>query len=123
MVWGTGVDLIEIQRIQAAAQRNSRFLNRVFTPEELEYCLAKQNPWPHLAARFAVKEAGIKVFAGRASLPLREIGLVKDGPIPLVRLSGSAAQAAQELGISDFKVSIAHSRELAIAMVIGISQG
>ena len=63
MIRGLGIDLVEIERIrQAHARFADRFLTRVFLPDEIAYCLAKRDPHPSLAARFAAKEAVSKAF-------------------------------------------------------------
>ena len=63
MIVGTGVDIAEVERIQAAVERfGDRFLRRVFTPAEVRYCMAKPNSAERLAARFAAKEAGMKAI-------------------------------------------------------------
>jgi len=64
MILGIGTDIIEIHRIKDAVERNGdRFLNRVFTEKELEYCMSKGNKYQHLAARFAAKEAISKALS------------------------------------------------------------
>ena len=61
MVLGVGIDIIEIQRIIKSVERyGDRFLDKVYTTIELEYCLSKFNKFQHLAARFAAKEAVYK---------------------------------------------------------------
>ena len=63
MIVGTGVDIAEVGRIQAAVKRfGDRFLKRVFTPDEVRYCMGKPNAAERLAARFAAKEAGMKAI-------------------------------------------------------------
>ena len=63
MIIGTGIDIVEISRIRRAVERHGdRFLKRVFTADEREYCLARRFPEQHLAARFAVKEAALKAL-------------------------------------------------------------
>ena len=67
MIVGSGIDLVEISRIQQSVQRfGQRFLNRVYTPSEQAYCLRKRNSAESLAARFAAKEAGARAGAGQA---------------------------------------------------------
>jgi len=123
LVQGTGVDIIEIDRIKAAAEQNQRFLGRIFTTAELNYCHKRTNPWPCLAARFAAKEAVIKAFPGSGSSPsFQEIEIVKDGRAPKVRLHGLAAELARQAGVS-FTITISHSREYAIAMALAVNAG
>jgi holo-[acyl-carrier protein] synthase len=116
----TGIDLIEIERIEQAIQRHGeRFLQRVFTPAEL----AEAGGSPaSLAARFAAKEATAKALGtGIGPVSWLEIEVLRacDQP-PTLRLSGAAAQRASELGLTEWAVSLSHARTHAIANVIAI---
>lgn len=63
MILGTGIDLIEVSRIQTAYEKHGeRFLGRILRPEEIAYCMSHKRPGPFLAARFAAKEAISKAF-------------------------------------------------------------
>lgn len=120
MVYGTGIDIIEINRIRTAAEQNRWFLNRIFTTAELDYCWRRTNPWPCLAARFAAKEAVIKAFPGSGgSLSWQDIEIVKDGKAPKVRLHGLAAERARQAGVF-FTITLSHSREYAVAMALAV---
>jgi holo-[acyl-carrier protein] synthase len=117
----TGIDLVQVHRIeQSIAQYGERFLARIFTPDERAYCGARA---PQLAARFAAKEAVSKVLGvgiqHRDGVGWREIEIVSNAHgQPAIRLSGRAARRATELGIAYFSLSISHTREHAIAMVV-----
>lgn len=64
MIYGIGIDIIEIERIEKSVERfGDKFLNRIFTRKELEYCLSKASKYQHLAARFAAKEAIAKALS------------------------------------------------------------
>ena len=116
-----GVDLIEVNRIEIAAARyGERFLNRVFTALELDYCRGHSH---QLAARFAAKEAASKALGTGIQHPdgvgWQEIQIVSDERgKPTLQLTGRAAERAARLGLMNFTVSISHTREHAIAMVI-----
>lgn len=116
-----GVDLIEVERIQRMVTRyGERFLTRVFTAEELAYCRGRL---PELAARFAAKEAVSKALGvgiqHRDGVAWREIEVVSDARgKPGIALSGSAARRAVELGLSTFALSLSHTREYAIAVLV-----
>ncbi len=119
----TGVDLIEIARVRRVLDRyGDRFLERVFTPAEVLYCRARP---PELAARFAAKEAvakalgvGMRMMA-RDGIGWQDAEIVGDGRgKPLVRLHGRAAERADELGLTEWAVSLSHTREHAIAFVV-----
>ena len=63
MIYGIGIDLVKVKRIEEALERwGERFQNKVFTPGEIRYCLQKKNPSPNFAARFAAKEAFVKAL-------------------------------------------------------------
>lgn len=119
----TGVDLIEIARIERAVENHGdRFLARVFTPNEILYCRGRV---PELAARFAAKEAvskalgvGMRVLA-YDGVYWKDVEVVGDRRgKPIVRLFGRAAERAEELGLTEWAVSLSHTREHAIAFVV-----
>ncbi len=114
-----GIDIIEIERVQAALARfGDRFLRRVFTP--MEVALFRNRP-QELAARFAAKEAVMKALGtGARGVAWREIEVLPNRRgKPLVFLHGRARQRAQALGISGLDVSMAHSRHYAVALAVG----
>ena len=119
----TGVDLIEISRIQRAVERHGeRFLARVFTPTEILYSRGRV---AELAVRFAAKEAvskalgiGVRVLA-RDGIDWHDVEVLNDmRGKPFVRLAGRAAERAAELGLSEWAISLSHSRDHAIAFVV-----
>ena len=118
----TGVDMIEIERIRAAIERHGwRFLTRVFTPQEL-YEVGEQPA--SLAARFAAKEAVSKALgSGIGLVGWQEIEVLRGSSRePLLRLHGMAQQLASQLGINCWSLSLSHTHEHAIAMVVGIGE-
>ncbi len=114
-----GVDIVEVRRIEEATARwGERFLHRVYTDAELGIC---RNRYQALAARFAAKEAVMKALGtGTKGVGWREIEVLSnpDGK-PLVYLHGRSQKKAQELGLVELAISLAHSREYAIANVMG----
>ncbi len=117
-----GIDIIEIARIQKTIGRwEEVFLRRVYTEPELELYRRKT---PSLAARFACKEAVMKLLGtGRNGISWREIEtLSQPGGKPKVNLYGKAQSRADELGLKEIAVSLSHSREYAIASVTAISE-
>ena len=117
----TGIDIIEIDRIQKAMERRGeRFLKRVYTEAELKLCGEKANA---LAVRFACKEAVMKLLGtGRRGVCWRDIEtLAYPGGKPQVNLYGGARKEADRLGIKDIAVSLSHSREYAIASAVSFS--
>lgn len=113
-----GVDIIEIDRVARAVERwGERFLAYVYTSAEIAFCDGRA---PELAARFAAKEAIAKALGtGLAGIAWREMEVLPDPRgKPLVRLYGRAAERAHYLGLSAFAISLSHSRDYAVAMVV-----
>lgn len=117
-LFSVGVDIIEIERIEAALRRHGeRFLQRVYTPTEQAHC---QGRVPELAARFAAKEAVSKALGtGIRGIAWQEMEILCDERgKPLLRLHGRAKARAEELGLSEFAISLSHSRDYAVALVM-----
>ncbi len=116
----TGVDLIDIDRIQNVIERHGdRFLKRVFTPQELTEV---GNNYPSLAARFAAKEAVAKALGtGIGSVAWQEIEILR-GPErePTLYLHGTAERMAEELNLKHWSLSLSHTSSHAIAFVVAI---
>ena len=114
-----GIDIIEIDRIRKACNRwGETFLKRVFTPAELALYRTK---YASLAVRFAAKEAVLKALgACDAGISWQDIEVVSeaDGK-PRVNLFGRAQLAARSLSITDLNISLSHSRDYAVAFVVG----
>ena len=123
MVIGVGTDLIEIGRIEDSIERyGERFLERVFTPGEIAYCLTKKkNSAESFAARFAAKEAGAKALGTGISrgVSWKEFEVRREASgRPTLHLSGRAAELAEAMGVRRLQLSLTHSRELALAVVV-----
>src|SRR3990170_6133891 len=114
----TGIDLLEVQRLDLAIQRHGdRFLRRIFTPKELEQL---KGNLPSLAARFAGKEAVAKALAtGIGPVSWLEIEILR-GPArePVLHLFGEAKQLADQRGITQWAISLSHTHEHALAFVV-----
>ncbi len=122
MIVGLGTDLAEIARVRRSVERfGSRFLERIYTPGEIAYCLRKKDAAESLAARFAAKEAGAKALGTGISHGVSwqefEVRREPSGK-PSLWLSGRAAELAAELGINRLSLSLTHTRDLAMAVVI-----
>jgi holo-[acyl-carrier protein] synthase len=114
----TGIDIIEIGRIGLVLERyGQRFLNRVYTPEEIAYCRGRA---PNLAARFAAKEATMKALGtGVRGVGWKDIEVVRhESGAPAIKLHGRAQRRAQRLGLQEIALSLSHSREYAVASVV-----
>jgi holo-[acyl-carrier protein] synthase len=119
---GVGVDLCDVDRVRLAIARTSGFVDRVYTGAEQQYCRQARDPAERFAARFAAKEAVLKAMgAGLGSSPLRAIEVVRaSSGAPSVVLHGAAASLAAERGITDWKLSLTHTRTLAEAVAIAL---
>ncbi len=116
----TGVDLIEIERIRQALEKHGeRFLERVFTPAEIEECAGREES---LAARWAAKEATVKALGcGIGEVTFQEIEIMRgDAGQPRLLLHGAASRRAEEMGLRDWSLSLSHSQSQAIAVVIAL---
>jgi holo-[acyl-carrier protein] synthase len=122
MIVGTGVDISEVDRIAAAVKRfGDRFLQRVFTPAEIRYCMAKPNAAERLAARFAAKEAGMKAIGTglHYGVTWQDVEVLRmPGQRPILQFHGKAAEFAARLGCKRTHLSLSHTKEQAIAYVI-----
>jgi holo-[acyl-carrier protein] synthase len=122
MVIGLGTDLIEIARIEDSIRRfGDRFLERIFTAEEVAYCLRKKGSAESFAARFAAKEAGAKALGTGISrgISWREIEVRRQpGQRPTLHWSGRAEEWARRMGVVNTQLSLTHSRTVAMAMVV-----
>jgi holo-[acyl-carrier protein] synthase len=114
-----GCDVMDIENVQdSLATFGDRYLRKVFTAGEIDDCQG-HNRAQRLAARFAAKEAVIKAFAEPdMSFPLREIEVIRDGSLPLLRLSGTVAQRAQHQGWLSSSLSLSHAECHAMAVVL-----
>jgi len=123
---GLGMDATEIPRIADMLQRyGDRFLERVFTPQEIAYCMRRHNPAPHLAGRFAAKEAGMKAIGTGHSRGVlwKDVEVVRaaGGP-PQLHFHNEAARHFARLGGTRALLTITHTNELALAHVILIGE-
>ena len=122
MIVGTGIDIAEVPRIrEAIARHGQRFLQRIFTEGEIQYCEAKANRVERYAARFAAKEAGMKAIGTgwNHGVRWRDIEVArKPGGRPTLLLHGKAAEFAARLGAVNIALSLTHTAEQAMAQVI-----
>lgn len=129
----SGIDLIEIKRIEKALERHGkRFLKKIFSETELErldkFTARQVNPRliaAELAARFAAKEACSKALGtGIGPVSWKEMEVINEpSGKPTMRLSGKAAQIASTRGYTSWSVSLTHSREMAAAVVVCVGEG
>jgi holo-[acyl-carrier protein] synthase len=122
MIVGLGADVVEIRRIrQALKHQGERFIRRIFTAAEQEFCEARRDPAPHYAVRFAAKEALFKALGtGWAKgLSWQDVEVVRrEQDAPILVLSDAAEKQSQELGTRSIHLSLSHSDDSALAVVI-----
>jgi holo-[acyl-carrier protein] synthase len=122
-----GVDVIEVERVQRVYDRQKdRFLKRVFTQEEQDYCFSKSNPFPHLAARFAAKEAVSKAFStGIGKLFSWKSSSIYHSPRmqPLVRLDEQGLALLNAVGGTDVRITLSHTKTTAVAVAVLVKEG
>ncbi len=124
MIHGVGVDIVEVERLeQAIARWGDAFLSRLFTAGERAHAYPARVQSRRLAARFAAKEAVMKVLGlGWRMMAWREIEIVTD-PMgkPSVTLHGGARQIADQQGIAQIHISLSHTGRLAFASAIAVT--
>ena len=122
-VTGLGVDIVEIDRMRAALERTPRMRERLFSAEERAYCDARRKPEIHYAMRFAAKEAVLKALGtGFAGMRFTDVEVARDDrgrPVP--RLSGRAAEVAEERGIIEMHLSLSFTHSTAVASAVAIT--
>lgn len=122
MIIGIGVDLCEVDRVEAAiARHGERFLNRIYTEAERAYCESRVNRMERFAGRFAAKEAAMKAIGTgwRRGVAWRdfEVRRAASGQ-PVIFFGGVARKIADELGVKRALVSITHIKSMAMAQVV-----
>lgn len=122
MIVGLGLDIAEIDRIEAAIKRHgAAFLERLYTAAEVAYCEKHRNKYERYAARFAAKEAAMKALGTGWSNGVRwrdiEVVRAANGK-PSLKLEGKAGEVAAKLGVKNIALTITHSGNLALAEVI-----
>jgi holo-[acyl-carrier protein] synthase len=123
MIVGSGVDLCEVARVKKAleAEHGLRFKERVYTALEIAYAERRAHPYERYAARFAAKEAGMKALGtgwrGGVTWKDFEVANLPSGQ-PTLKLHGKAAELAQKLGVRNIALSMTHTAEQAMAVVM-----
>ena len=122
MIVGLGLDIAEIDRIEAAlTRRGTAILQRLYTPAEISYCESHKNKFERYAGRFAAKEAAMKALGTgwRRGVRWRDIEVVREpSGKPTLHLVGAALAIADGLGVKNISLTITHSGNLALAEVI-----
>jgi len=120
MIYGIGIDIVKTERIKTAVGRwDRKFLDRIFTENEILYAYKKKDPYLSLSVRFAAKEALIKAAGSSIPISLREIEILnhEDGR-PFIKVSGGLRTFFDKNTISCTHVSLSHEREYGVACVV-----
>jgi holo-[acyl-carrier protein] synthase len=118
---GIGVDVVEVERMEALLQRQPRFRERVFTPEEVAHCESMAAPAAGYAARWAAREAAAKSLGGIPGLRYADIRVERESDgVPRLRLRGTAEARAREVGASEVLLSLSHERRIAAAFCVAV---
>lgn len=122
MIVGTGIDIAEVDRIAATLDRfGRRFIERIYTPDEIRYCESKANKAERYAARFAAKEAAMKAIGTgwRQDVRWQDFEVRRaPGGRPTLVFHGKGAEFFQKLGATRAHLSLTHTKQFAMAQVI-----
>ena len=121
MIFGVGIDNIEVKRIKKQIDDSAKFKEKIFTTKEIEYCESKKNYAESFAARFAAKEAFLKAIGTGWSdgLQFIDVEILNDKKgNPQINLQGKAKQIILDNEINNIQVSITHLKEIASAIII-----
>ncbi len=123
---GIGTDITECLRIAQMIERHGElFINRVYTPHEIQFCQSRKHATQHFAGRWSAKEALLKALGTgwRRGISWRDVEVISDGgEPPTVQLHGEASNVANHLGIDLMMISISHSRSHATAYALAVGQ-
>ena len=123
-ITGLGVDIVEIERMRRALERRPAMKERIFSAGERAYCDVRNKPEIHYAMRFAAKEAVFKALGtGFSGMRFTDVEVERDErgrPVP--RLSGRAAEVAEERGIVEMHLSLSFTRTNAVASAVAITE-
>ncbi len=124
MIFGLGVDIVEVERMRVALERHPRMKERLFSKQEREYCESSSRPEVHYALRFAAKEAVLKAIGtGFEGMRFTDVEVARDQkgkPYPV--LHGRAAQVAEELDVSEMHLSLSYTHSTAVASAVAIQR-
>lgn len=121
MILGLGTDLVEVSRLEDATRRHPGFLERVFTPAEMQYCDGQYRRFEGYAARFAAKEAFLKALGTglRNGISWLDVEVLRhDDGRPELNLHGQAREAAAAKGVARVHLSLSHTRGVGAAVVV-----
>jgi holo-[acyl-carrier protein] synthase len=127
VVVGVGIDLCPVDRMQRAVERHGeRFLARIFTEQEVAFCMQRVRPWEGLAGRFAAKEATSKALGAPRGIGWHDVEVLPARPGeagPQVVLRGKADEVARTRGVRSMEISITHAGGMAAAVAVASTGG
>jgi len=120
MIYGIGIDIVKIERMKIAVSRwNRKFLDRIFTENEILYAYKKKDPYLSLSVRFAAKEALIKAVGSSAPVSFKEIEILnREGGRPFINVTGRLRTFFDKNTIRCTHVSLSHEQEYGVACVV-----
>jgi holo-[acyl-carrier protein] synthase len=120
MIYGIGIDIVKIQRMKDASEKWGRkFIEKILTENEIEYCFDKKEPYPSLAVRFAAKEALIKAIGSEIAVNMKDIEIINtENGRPLIKVSGKLKVFFEEKKIKRCHLSLSHEKEYGTACVV-----
>jgi holo-[acyl-carrier protein] synthase len=122
VIVGIGTDLVDVERFRLALGRRATLAERIFTPDEREYCQGQHDPAQSYAARFAAKEAVMKALgAGLGAFEFHDVSVTRaDSGAPALVVVGKAQALADERGVTEWLLSQSHTTTAAIAVVLAL---
>lgn len=120
MIYGLGIDIVSVKRLKEVVDRwERRFLDRVFTHAEIDYCLDRKDYYLPLSARFAAKEAMVKAIGGRTDITFKDIEVIntEDGR-PIINPGIRLKERLDRIGIKNIHLSLSHEKDYSVACVI-----
>ncbi len=120
MIFGTGIDIIEVDKVEKQISNNNGFTEKIFTKREIEYCESKKNKAQHYAARFAAKEAFFKAIGTgwRNGMAFNEIEILNNElGKPEILLHGKTKEFSEKQLINNIHVSLSHLKKIVTAII------
>jgi len=120
LIFGTGIDIIEVDRVENQISKDNGFTEKIFTKREIKYCESKKNKAQHYAARFAAKEAFFKAIGTgwRNGMAFNEIEILNNElGKPEVFLHGKTKEYSKKQLINNIHVSLSHIKKIVTAII------
>jgi len=120
MIYGIGIDIVEIQRMRDASEKwGNKFFEKFLTESEISYCFEKKDPYPSISVRWAAKEALIKAVGSEIHVNLKEVEVDNNRlGRPSLIIKGKLQEFFKEKGIESYHVSLSHEKAYGVASVV-----